>query len=83
MLVFHTSHTLPTRSGPGLRVSFPGFQPEGVASVPFHVTDKVPVGTVFSTFHSSEIYVLTNDSLDAVCKVPELKMCAVTIEKVD
>ncbi len=34
MLVFHTSQTLPTRSGPGLRVILPGFQPEGVASVP-------------------------------------------------
>jgi predicted molibdopterin-dependent oxidoreductase YjgC len=49
---------------------------------PVHVTDTVPVGTVFSTFDSSEINVLTNDSLDPVCKVPELKMCAVTIEKV-
>lgn len=31
---FHTSQTLPTRSGPGLRVSFPGSQPAGVASFP-------------------------------------------------
>lgn len=30
----HTCQTLPTRSGPGFKVFFPGFQPEGVASVP-------------------------------------------------
>jgi len=54
----------------------------GTIETAVHVTDKVPMGTVFSTFHSSEINVLTNDSLDAVCKVPELKMCAVSIEKV-
>ena len=29
---FQTSHTLPTKSGPGLRVVAPGVQPEGVAS---------------------------------------------------
>lgn len=33
-LTFQTFHTLPTKSGPGLRVVLPGFQPEGVASVP-------------------------------------------------
>ena len=32
--VFHTSHTLPTKSGPGFNVIFPGFQPDGVASAP-------------------------------------------------
>jgi hypothetical protein len=34
MDVFQTSQTFPTRSGPGFNVIFPGFQPEGVASVP-------------------------------------------------
>jgi hypothetical protein len=34
MSVFQTSQILPTRSGPGLSVTFPGFHPEGVASVP-------------------------------------------------
>ena len=29
---FQTSHTLPTRSGPGFSVGLPGCQPEGVAS---------------------------------------------------
>jgi len=31
---FQTSHTRPTRSGPGLRVGLPGRQPAGVASAP-------------------------------------------------
>ena len=37
MAGFHTFHTLPTRSGPGLRVGSPGIQPAGVASVPLLV----------------------------------------------
>lgn len=32
--MLHTFHTLPTRSGPTLRVSLPGCQPDGVASAP-------------------------------------------------
>lgn len=31
---FHTFHTFPTSSGPGLRVGFPGSQPAGQASLP-------------------------------------------------
>jgi len=30
-LTFHTFHTFHTRSGLGLRVFLPGFQPEGMA----------------------------------------------------
>jgi formate dehydrogenase alpha subunit len=55
----------------------------GEISLAVQVTEKVPMGTVFSTFHSSEINLLSNDSIDPVCKVPELKMCAVVIEKVE
>lgn len=54
----------------------------GEIDIAVQVTDRVPVGTVFSSFHSNEINALTNDSLDPVCKIPELKMCAVAIEKV-
>ncbi|RQW83966.1 MAG: formate dehydrogenase subunit alpha [Geobacter sp.] len=54
----------------------------GRFEITVQITDRVPKGIVFSTFHSSEINVLTNDSLDPVCKVPELKICAVAIEKV-
>jgi len=41
MSVLQTSHTLPTRSGPGFSVSFPGFQPEGAASVPLLFPDQL------------------------------------------
>jgi predicted molibdopterin-dependent oxidoreductase YjgC len=54
----------------------------GRFEIAVQITDRVPKGIVFSTFHSSEINVLTNDSLDPVCKVPELKICAVAIEKI-
>jgi hypothetical protein len=32
--VFHSFQTVPTRSGPGFSVAFPGRQPDGVASLP-------------------------------------------------
>jgi formate dehydrogenase alpha subunit len=54
----------------------------GTIDLAVQVTEKVPKGTLFSTFHSSDINVLTNDSLDALAKVPELKLCAVAIEKI-
>ncbi|MBN1893445.1 molybdopterin-dependent oxidoreductase, partial [bacterium] len=54
----------------------------GQIEIGVRVTDRVPVGTVCSTFHSSELNVLTIDSLDAISKVPELKICAVKIEKI-
>jgi predicted molibdopterin-dependent oxidoreductase YjgC len=46
------------------------------------VSDRIPEGTVFSTFHSSKIpvNVLTIDTLDKLAKTPELKICAVKIE---
>jgi predicted molibdopterin-dependent oxidoreductase YjgC len=55
----------------------------GRVEITVQITDRVPKGTVFSTFHSSEINALTNDSLDALAKVPELKLCAVAIAKVE
>jgi predicted molibdopterin-dependent oxidoreductase YjgC len=46
------------------------------------ISDRVPEGTAFSTFHSSKIpvNVLTIDTLDKLAKTPELKICAVKIE---
>lgn len=46
------------------------------------VADRVTEGTVFATFHSSAVNELTTDQLDAMAKVPELKICGVRIEKV-
>jgi len=47
------------------------------------VTDTSSVGVVFMTFHFAEspTNVLTNPALDPVAKIPELKVCAVRIEK--
>jgi formate dehydrogenase alpha subunit len=47
------------------------------------VTEKSPPGVVFMTFHFAEsaTNLLTNPALDPVAKTPELKVCAVRLEK--
>jgi predicted molibdopterin-dependent oxidoreductase YjgC len=47
------------------------------------VSDRVPAGTVFMTFHFAEspTNVLTSSALDPVSKIQELKVCAVRIAK--
>jgi formate dehydrogenase alpha subunit len=47
------------------------------------VTDRVQEGTLFTTLHSDNIAVnaLTIDCLDPMAKTPELKLCAVKLEK--
>ena len=47
------------------------------------VTEASPVGVVFMTFHFAEspTNLLTNPALDPVAKIPELKVCAVRVEK--
>ncbi|GAJ19888.1 unnamed protein product, partial [marine sediment metagenome] len=47
------------------------------------VTDKIKQGIVFIPFHYAEAAanVLTNPALDPVAKIPELKVCAVKIQK--
>ena len=47
-------------------------------------TEKSPVGVVFMTFHFSETptNVLTNPALDPIAKIPELKVCAVKLNKI-
>lgn len=54
----------------------------GTIGIKVKVADRVSEGTVFTTFHSSAVNQLTNDSLDALAKAPELKICGVKIEKV-
>jgi len=48
------------------------------------VTGVTPTGVVTMNFHFAEspVNVLTNPALDPVAKIPELKVCAVKIEKV-
>ena len=47
------------------------------------VTDRSRGGTVFMPFHFREAAanVLTNDALDPIAKIPELKVCAVRVRK--
>ena len=47
------------------------------------VTEEVPPEVVFMTFHFAEAAanLLTNPALDPVAKIPELKVCAVQVEK--
>lgn len=49
-----------------------------------NVTERVPQGMVFTSFHFSEVAVnrLTNAARDPVAKIPELKVAAVKVEKV-
>jgi formate dehydrogenase major subunit len=48
------------------------------------VTPRVPKGLTFMTFHFTESpsNILTNSAADPVTKTPELKICAVRIEKI-
>ena len=49
-----------------------------------HVTDIVPPGVLFMTFHYSEVRanLLTNNTLDPIAKIPEFKVSAVKVEKI-
>ncbi len=48
------------------------------------ITERVEKGVVFMPFHFEEANVnkLTNPALDPIAKIPELKVCAVKLEKV-
>ena len=48
------------------------------------VTDRVPPGIIFMTFHFHETPVneLTNSAYDPISNTAEYKVCAVKIEKV-
>jgi formate dehydrogenase alpha subunit len=50
-----------------------------------HLSPRVQPGMVFATFHFSEenANLLTNPALDPVSKIPDLKVCAVKVEKVE
>ena len=49
------------------------------------LTDMVRPGTIFMSFHFMEANanVLTNPALDPICKIPEYKVCAVRVEKLE
>jgi len=56
----------------------------GEVKVKLHITDDVPEKTVFMPFHfkRAPANILTNAALDPRAKIPEFKVCAVRIEKV-
>ncbi len=49
------------------------------------ITDRVAPGSIFVPFHFAEAAAntLTNAALDPVCKIPEYKVCAARIQRVD
>jgi formate dehydrogenase alpha subunit len=55
----------------------------GSITTRIRVTDKVPTGTIFMTFHFKESPVneLTNSAGDPVTKTAEFKVCAVRVER--
>lgn len=55
----------------------------GQVEVAVRVTDVVPQGLVFTSFHFPAVAInkLTNPAKDPVAKIPELKVCAVKVEK--
>ncbi len=50
-----------------------------------YITDSVEPGTIFMSFHFMEANAneLTNTALDPICKIPEYKVCAVRVEKIE
>jgi predicted molibdopterin-dependent oxidoreductase YjgC len=55
----------------------------GKVKVQAKITDTTPPGVVTMSFHFSECLTnaLTNTALDPLAKMPELKVCAVCVEK--
>jgi formate dehydrogenase major subunit len=56
----------------------------GTVEVKAKVTDKIQPQVVFMPFHFAEqaANILTNSALDELSSIPELKVCAVSLEKV-
>ncbi len=57
----------------------------GAVKVKVHITDDVPERTLFMPFHfkKSPANILTNTALDPKAKIPEFKVCAVRIERIE
>ncbi len=57
----------------------------GRIRLPARITGRVGPGLVFIPFHYKEAAanLLTNDALDPYCKIPEAKVCAIRIERID
>jgi formate dehydrogenase major subunit/formate dehydrogenase alpha subunit len=73
------ARSMDIRDGERVRVT----SRRGEIALSARVTDRIIMGTVFIPFHYAEAAAnrLTNAALDPVSKIPELKVCAVRIEK--
>lgn len=71
---------LSVNNGQKVRVS----SRRGYIEIKVWVSGRVGKGRVFIPFHYKEAAanVLTNPAVDPICKIPELKVCAVKIEKI-
>jgi formate dehydrogenase alpha subunit len=74
------ARNLDVRTGDTIKVS----SRRGSIEIKVRTTRRVPEGTVFIPMHYREAAanVITNDALDPVVKIPELKVCAVKVEVV-
>ncbi|GAH16318.1 unnamed protein product, partial [marine sediment metagenome] len=56
----------------------------GEIEIKVNITERTQPGVIFITFHFAEstANILTISALDKVSKIPELKVCAVKIEKI-
>jgi formate dehydrogenase major subunit/formate dehydrogenase alpha subunit len=73
-------HQLGVSNGEKVKVS----SRRGFIEISVQISERVGKGRVFIPFHYKEAAanVLTNTALDPICKIPELKVCAVKIEPV-
>ncbi|MDR4505614.1 MAG: formate dehydrogenase subunit alpha [Candidatus Scalindua sp.] len=57
----------------------------GEMEIRVHLTDRVQPGITFLAFHHRDALtnLLTNDAFDPICKIPELKSCAIKVEKLN
>ncbi|MCF8031062.1 MAG: formate dehydrogenase subunit alpha [Desulfohalobiaceae bacterium] len=70
---------LGVRTGDRVRVA----SRRGSVEAAAYVTEDISPGTVFMTFHyvESNANVLTNPATDPIARIPEYKVCAVSLEK--
>lgn len=57
----------------------------GAVTARARITRRSPPGTIFMTFHYAEAAanLLTNDAVDPTAKIPEYKVCAVRLERLN
>ncbi len=69
------------REGDGVRLT----SRRGYLTSHAHISSRQQAGSVFATFHFSEetANLLTNPALDPASKIPDLKVCAIRVERWD